>query len=80
MAIDLSTLTDYAWADIAKAAKAAMVNAALGGNTLSINGRTIGRISIDEASKLYDLATQQAAADANNTGGMNVLVQFGEAQ
>lgn len=81
MAVDLSSLTDYAWADIAKAAKAAMVNAAVGGGTLTINGRTITRISVEEARKLYQFATEQAAIDeAGSVGGLNALVEFGEPQ
>jgi hypothetical protein len=81
MALDLSTLTDYAWSDIAIAAKTAMVNAALGGNTLTIDGKTIGRISIDEAKSLYALAQEQIALeDAGANGDGIVLVRFGEAQ
>jgi hypothetical protein len=81
MAIDLSALTDYSWADIAVAAKTAMVTSALGGNNLSINGRTIGRISIDEAIRLYDLASQMVASEAaGESGGGNILVRFGQSQ
>jgi hypothetical protein len=83
MAFDPSALTDYSWSDIAKAAKAAMVAAAMGGDTLAINGRTIGRISIDEAKKLYEMATQaqadEAAASTGTDGGL-VLVQYGDRQ
>lgn len=81
MAVDLSTLTDHSWSNIAKAAKVAMVNAAVGGNTLTINGRTIGRISIEEAKALFLLATEMEQVEASaETGGMNALVQFGEPQ
>jgi hypothetical protein len=80
MALNLSALTDYAWADIAKAAKVAMVHAALGGTTLTINGRNIGRITIEEATKLHEFASEmQAIEAAAGTGGLNALVQFGEA-
>jgi hypothetical protein len=83
MAFDPSTLTDYSWSDIAKAAKASMVASAMGGNTISVNGRNLGRISIDEAKKLYELATQmvadEAAASTGTDGGL-ALVQFGERQ
>lgn len=79
MALDLSSLTDYAWADIAKAAKVAMVNSALGGNTLTIEGKTIGRISIEEAKSLYSMATEMIALeDAGENGGGNVLVRIGQ--
>lgn len=78
MAIDLSSLTDYAWSDIAKAAKHAMVQAAVGGNMLSINGRSIGRISIDEAKKLYELAIQMQADEASDTSGGIALIQYEE--
>lgn len=80
MAIDTSLLTDYAWSDIAKAAKHAMMQAAVGGNTLQINGRTIGRISIDEAKKLYELATQMQNDDDTSSENGLALVQFGERQ
>jgi hypothetical protein len=78
MALDLTTLTDYAWSDIQKAAKAAMVNAALGGSNLNINGRAIGRISISEAKILYDTATQMMVDEANTEAGGTVLVRYGE--
>jgi hypothetical protein len=81
MAFDLSTLTDYAWSDIAKAAKHAMVTAALGGENLIINGRTIGRISISDALELYNAATAVAEAEeaaSGDSGGGTALVQFGE--
>jgi len=81
MAIDVSTLTDYAWSDIAKAAKTAMITAALGGGQLTINGRSIGRISIKDAQALYELAQAQveaAAAGESVGGGGNVLVKFEE--
>lgn len=78
MAIDLSSLTDYAWSDIAKAAKTAMVNAAIGGTSLSINGRQIGRISIEEAKKLYQLAQDQIAAESSVSNNGIALVQYGE--
>ena len=76
MAIDVTLLTDYAWADIAKAAKTAMIHAALGGNTLVINGRTIGRISITEAEKLYTIATERAAIDAGTSGNGQAFAAF----
>lgn len=78
MALDLSTLTDYAWADIQKAAKAAMVNAAIGGNNLTINGRAIGRISIAEAKLLYDTATQMLTDETNSEAPGMVLVRYGD--
>lgn len=77
MAIDTSLLADYSWSDIKKAAKHAMVSAAVGGSSLTINGRTIGRISIDEAKKLYELATQQES-DESDTGSGLALVRYGE--
>lgn len=78
MAIDTSLLTDYSWADIAKAAKTAMISAALGGNTLTINGRMIGRISIEEATKLYEFAIQMQNDESTSAGNGLALVQFGE--
>ncbi len=81
MAIDVSTLTDYSWSDIAKAAKTAMITAALGGDELTINGRHIARITIDDAKTLYELATNMTAVEeaaACDGGGGVALVQFGE--
>ena len=80
MSIDLSSLIDYAWSDIAKAAKLAMVQNALGGNTLRApDGREIGRISMKEAQELYNFALAQANAEASGSTGNSVLVQFGDA-
>lgn len=78
MAIDTSLLTDYTWAQIKLAAKHAMMQAAVGGNTLSINGRMIGRISIKEAKDLYELATQMESDESEGeTGGIG-LAGYGE--
>lgn len=81
MAIDTTELTDYSWADIAKAAKTAMLSAAVGGAELRMpDGRTIRRISVDDAKTLYNTAIEMQAAEANaESGGGNALVRFGEA-
>lgn len=78
MAIDVSQLVDYSWSDIAKAAKTSMLNSALGGSTLSINGRAIGRISIKEAKELYETATTMMNDESTDAGGGTALVQYGE--
>ena len=80
MAVDISQLGTFTWADLQTAAMHAMVSAAVGGGELTINGRTIRRISIKDAQLLYDLATAQIEAEvatADDGGGM-VLVQYGE--
>lgn len=81
MAIDVSALTDYAWSDIAIAAKHAMITAAMGGGELRMSdGRMIKRLTIDEAKALYALATESAAAEAaGESGGGIVLVRRGSA-
>lgn len=76
MAIDLSQLTDYSWSDIKVAAKHAMVQAAVGGATLTVGGRAIARISIGDARKLYELA-ERMIADEAGTGGGIALVKYG---
>lgn len=78
MAIDVSQLTDYSWSDIKKAAKTAMMTAALGGSQLTINGRMIGRISIDDAKKLYELATQSESDESSTDNSGIALVRYGE--
>lgn len=78
MAIDTSLLTDYTWTQIKLGAKHAMMQAAVGGNTLTINGRAIGRITIEEARKLYTFAEEMEQIDDNGTYGRNILVQFNE--
>lgn len=76
MALDLSVLADYAWADIARAAKAAMVNAAVGGTSFVVNGRTVGRITVEEATQLYKTATDMIALEQGGGNAGNVLVRF----
>ncbi len=77
MAVDTAQLVDYSWSDIAKAAKQAMMGAALGGANFSINGRMLGRITIQDAKTLYELA-QQNIADESDTGGGIAIVRVGE--
>jgi hypothetical protein len=55
----------------------AMMSAAIGGGTLTINGRTIMRITVEDATNLYQMATAMASLDAGDAGGI-ALVQFGE--
>jgi hypothetical protein len=78
MAFDPSALTDHSWSDIKLAAKHAMVSAAMGGSTLSINGRSLGRISISEAKKLYEMAEDMIAAEDTSSLGGIALVQYGD--
>jgi len=80
MAIDVSQLVDYSWCDIAKAAKQAMLSAALGGATYSINGRNFGRITIEQAQSLYSYALQMDNAQKAGDMANGVLVQFNEPQ
>lgn len=77
MAFDTSQLTDYTFAEIKLAAKHAMISAAVGGGTLTINGRTIGRVTLKEARDLYDWADTMASVDGDENGGI-VLGSFGE--
>jgi hypothetical protein len=78
MAVDTSLLTDYTWAQIKLAAKHAMVSAAVGGGTLTINGRSIGRITISDAKKLYEMAVEAENDESTDSGGGIALVQYGE--
>lgn len=80
MAVDTSLLTDYSWSDIQKAAKAAMMNAAVGGAELSMpDGRKIKRMTMDEAKQLYDFATQMVNSESDDSSGI-ALIEFGDAQ
>ncbi len=78
--VDTSQLTDYTFAQIKLAAKHAMISAAVGGGTLTINGRTIGRITTKDARDLYDWATEQETVETENAelGGGVAIVKFGE--
>lgn len=78
MAFDLSTLGDYTWAELKKAAKSAMISAAIGGGTLTIKDRTIGRITQQQAESLYNFAADQEQSElAGVTGDGIVLVTLG---
>lgn len=78
MAFDVSKLVDYAWSDIAKAAKTAMISAALGGATLRVNGRELGRISMADAKALYEFANQQMIDEQNPGDGGIILLVSGD--
>jgi hypothetical protein len=79
-ASQLNALTDFTWAQIKLACKTAMVNSVLGGAQLSINGRTIGRVSMEDLTKLYQFADANEQIESVGEGGMAALVDFGEAQ
>jgi hypothetical protein len=55
----------------------------MGGESITINGRTITRIPVDKAEALYQKAMQmiadEAAASTGTDGGL-VLVQYGDRQ
>jgi hypothetical protein len=55
-----------------------MMSAALGGANLSIAGRVIGRISPDEARKLYAWADEMEQLDSTAGDGGMALVRFGD--
>ena len=74
MAIDVSTLTDYSFAEIAKAAKSAMVSALVGGSTLAIAGRTIGRVTPKEAADIYRWATEMDSITSSSSSPSGVAV------
>ncbi len=78
MAIDASQLTEYTWAQIATAAKVAMISAAIGGANYTINGRSFGRITVSEATKLYEFAIQMQTDESNDSPGGLALVRYGE--
>lgn len=78
MAFDTTQLVDYSWSDIAKAAKHAMMSAAMGGATYSIKDKSFGRISIKDAKALYELAIQMQVDEAVDSGGGIAIVQYGE--
>ncbi len=78
MALDLSGLADYSWAQIKLSAKTAMVSAMLGGANLTINGRNIARVTPEEARKIYEWATEMELLDSGDAPGGLALVRWGE--
>lgn len=74
----IDAVADYAWADIAKMAKKALLDLTISQST-SINGRVVQRADVASLTKLFEFAQSQANADANSeTGGDIALVRFGE--
>jgi hypothetical protein len=78
MPIDTTQLVDYAWLDIAKAAKSAMIAAALGGANYTIHGKSFGRITPQEARDLYDFAISMDNAEKSGPDGSTVLVRIND--
>jgi hypothetical protein len=79
MAFDVDALTDYSFAQIKVAAKHAMLSAIFGGANYTINGKSFGRITTDQAQRLYDWAAAMEADEAaEDNGGGIALVQYGE--
>jgi hypothetical protein len=76
MAIDASLLTDYTWAQIKIAAKQAMMTTAIGGRDLTIGGKRITRVTLDEAASLYRMAAEMESAENASEHGGIALVNF----
>lgn len=76
--LDLSTITDYSWAQIKLAAKQCMASNLVGGANLTIGGRSLGRCTPEQAMKLYEWADAMELAETYPGGGI-VLGKFGEA-
>ena len=75
---DISALPDYTDAQILKLYRWALVNGAAG-ESRSINGRSITFPPIDKLTKTIEwLETRAQTSDSADSGGGNVLVQFGE--
>jgi len=56
-----------------------MVQAAVGGNSLSINGRMIGRISVEDARKLYTFAQEMETIESGDPDSSGIaLIEFRE--
>lgn len=72
----IDAVVDYAWSDIAKMAKKAMLDLTISQST-TINGRNLTRASMNDLKALYDMAIAQVNADGD-TGGDTALVIFGE--
>jgi hypothetical protein len=77
-AAQLAALEDLPWASIAKAAKQAMVSAAMGGSELTVNGKHIGRISVEDAKSLYNTAQEMIVLEGDGADAGNVIVRLGE--
>ena len=79
--IDFTTFQAFTWAQIAQCAQQAMVSAALGGGMLRYpDGREIQRVSLKEATDLYNMAIMQMNAECAGPNGNNVLAVFPESQ
>jgi hypothetical protein len=75
----LAGIDDPSWSTIKKAAKVAMLQAAVGGVAVMQVGTNVQRLNIDQLKKLYELADQMTADEASaETGGGIALVQYGE--
>lgn len=79
MGIDVTQLADYSWSDIAKAAKQAMMTIAVGGTSMRMpDGRSIERMTVEDAKALYEVAIANANAETDpDSGGGIVLVTRG---
>jgi hypothetical protein len=70
----IDAVPDYAWSDIAKMCKKAMIDLTISQST-SMMGHTIQKADMDSLLALYEKATEIAAAEAaTDSGGGNVLV------
>lgn len=75
----LAGITDPSWSDIKKAAKLAMLQAAVGGVGVMQVGTNVQRLNVDQLKKLYELAEQMESDEtASDTGGGIALVRYGE--
>lgn len=74
----LAGIDDPSWSTIKKAAKVAMLQAAVGGVAVMQVGTNVQRLNIDQLKKLYELATDMESDEDTTDAGGTALVQYGE--
>jgi hypothetical protein len=80
MAVDLSTLPSYTDAELLKAVRYAIAQVLVGGQSITLMGRTFTRADLTELQKIAEVLQEKVDQAASATGTLTALARFGSQQ
>lgn len=77
MAINADSITAYTAAELLKGVEYAIMRVAVGGVSVTINGRSFTNASLSELRKMREALKTEVAESGSTTGTMTALARFG---